>query len=295
MSQAKFNQIFLALMVLALALSLVVPLGFSNLFRGLVNSLILPVAGPVRYVGTSLRYRVSPDSDTRGAASHASEKGRGAAELRAEVERLRAENSRLGTQMTYLREQLGLREKLGDAGKYCRPFEVLFPDARDRESLSLRATVADGIAADMAVLTPDNLIGRVMAVGVGGAQVRLITDPKFVVRVAFRRYEADPKATAPAFTAVKVEEKPVTCYGAGRGLCVVSLPKDDAGVLRDGDWVVLDDGDWPQELQGMPLGRVERVGPRPQSPGWSDVTVRPRVNAGQLTSAMVMLRKPGEK
>jgi len=62
-----------------------------------------------------------------------------------------------------------------------------------------------------------------------------------------------------------------------------------AGV-QIGDWVVLHDSDWPPILQNTRVGRVTKIGPQSDGPGYAEVRIEPVVSLMQLKDVMVMNR-----
>ena len=131
------------------------------------------------------------------------------------------------------------------------------------------------------------IAGVVSAVGAASAQVRLITDPRFVAEGQFVRFAADS-----AVPEILPGPKPLV-EGAGHGKCRVARYREsdlaDAGV-RVGDWVTLADDKWQPELAGFRLGRVAGIEPIADKPGFARVDVEPGVDLSALKEVMVLVR-----
>ena len=129
--------------------------------------------------------------------------------------------------------------------------------------------------------------GVISAVGVASAQVRLVSDPRFVAEGQFVRFAAGSEAPQ-----LLAGPKPLV-EGAGGGKCRVARYREadlaEAGV-RAGDWVVLADDKWPPELAGFRIGRVADVTPLADEPGFARVGVEPGVDLSALREVMVLVR-----
>ena len=131
------------------------------------------------------------------------------------------------------------------------------------------------------------IAGLVSAVGAAAAQVRLVSDPGFVATGRFVRYPAD--SAEPVYLP---GPRPLV-EGAGRGRCRVARQPEadlDAAGVRVGDWVTLDDRDWPEELTGQRIGRVTKIEPLADKPGFARVDIDPTVDFAALKEVMVMVR-----
>ena len=56
------------------------------------------------------------------------------------------------------------------------------------------------------------------------------------------------------------------------------------------DMVVLDDRDWPANLQGLWLGRITSIHPQPSAPLVADIRVEPVSDLMRLKEVMVMVK-----
>jgi hypothetical protein len=288
MSRIRFNHVFTLLMALAAASSLFIPTRLTSAPRAIGDNFFAPLTVPARQLAAWLGRRLGAADPSRPALllGHPAPP---ASQLEDEVLRLRTEVARLSAELDHLRRLNAQLERMGEAGQYCKPFAVLFSDSARRQSIMLKAAAVDKVAKGMAVLTPEALVGRVVAVGVGGTHVRLITDRESWVKVKFLRYDA-PSAS---YTPLATEHAPI-CQGAGSGrMVILNLNQRDvqrAGITR-GTLAVLDDPDWPSELQGwLPLGVVQHVGAQAKAPLFAEIAVEPPMALMRLPSVMVMIK-----
>jgi cell shape-determining protein MreC len=149
----------------------------------------------------------------------------------------------------------------------------------------------------MPVIYSVGIVGRIDRVGPGGAQVQLITDPKFGASARFCRFvggkEQVLNTTQPFIT------------GSGHGLMQIgnislretkgSVPGDpEAGVIAVGDYVVLDDPDWSLNLKGRILGQVSSITKQVSAPTTALIRVRPVLTLSTLRDVMVMNKAVSE-
>ena len=130
----------------------------------------------------------------------------------------------------------------------------------------------------MVVLYPDGVVGKVQRAGVGGAQVRLVTDPGFRLLVAFGTFGILSR-TARAADFIRRQAPTTVVEGAGRGAMVVrGLTRQQvaSAKIAEGDLVVVDDREWLDALQGLPLGKVTRIGNRREAPLYAEVRMEPQ-------------------
>ncbi len=278
-------------MGLALVSALLLPPDLSNAPRGTLDAAFAPLTIPVRQVSAWAQKKTGTSTDKDAPAAVRQDHDKTPEQLRDEVEALRASLSEITSEVNHLREENRRIAQMGQAGRDCRSFQVLFSDAGQRQSIGLRASKADGVLVGQAVLTPDCLIGQITAVGVGGAQVRLTTDRECSMRVSFGRFEGSPEEGGYRFVPVRTERQPIS-RGIGNNefeIANLDLRDVQAAKLVEGDWVVLSDDDWPRQLQGYPLGRIKSIGRQRKAPLFAQITAAPRLNLSQLPNAMVML------
>jgi cell shape-determining protein MreC len=282
MFRLRFNQVFVGLLALSAASAFVLPQHLTDPFRN-VQKLFAPIAWPARKIAANVRERVAParrDDDRK-------------------VEDVKVENDHLRTLVLSLQGQLEEmrrineeREQLGDVRPMCTRFRVVGSDpAPGRDSLSIAAASTDNVEAKMAVLYANGVVGRIDRVSAGGAQVQLITDPRFQASARFYRYMPDGKLAE-----LKTRQPLVRGAGDGR-MIIVNVPlietqgpapeQSEVGVAV-GDYVVLEDPDWPLQLKKQVLGRVEAVEAQRSARLYALIRVRPVLNLEALREVMVM-------
>ena len=191
----------------------------------------------------------------------------------------------LQAQLKDLQELNADRQLLGEVLPLCTPAPVVGGDAGSRDSLSIQSTA--GLQNGMFALYSGGVVGRLDRVGLSGsAQVRLITDPGFAVTGSFGRVERDASGQ-PTFR--QIPTPPPLVQGAGRGAMVIKrLDFDSIKDVKVGDWLVVQDRDWPANLQGYRLGRISSIDRSASSPLFAEITVKPARNLLQLREVMVM-------
>jgi cell shape-determining protein MreC len=286
MSHIRFNHVFAALLLLSGLSAFVIPRQVTDPVRAQVQNVFAPVAWPVRQLASSVKDRFEGEKIDEGSPTT---QPRSNGQILLENEDLRLEVASLQAQLDALKELNADRQKLGDVRALCTPVPVMGSDAGLRESLSLQATSLDGLAANMPVLYSGGLAGRIDRVGVGGAQVRLITDKDFRVTGAFARFQRSEDGK---LEFVRLATPSPLVVGMGKGQMVIRSPltlKDveNAGV-RENDWVILSDPDWPLAIQGYKLGRVISVAKQTSAPLYPEITVKPTGSLMGLREVMVM-------
>ena len=120
----------------------------------------------------------------------------------------------------------------------------------------------------------------------GPGSVRLLTDAGFKFGAAFGRY-ADDAPSGPTFHPLPTE--PPVVRGTGGGMEIERARLDDltAAGVRVGDWVVLDDPDWPAPLRDWRVGTVASIEPIASAPGFARVGVDAPRDLTQLREVMV--------
>ena len=184
----------------------------------------------------------------------------------AENRRLRAENDRLKLDKIFLTNELNRAEN----AKALQIFQQRTPSKTLAASVfstgigSSRKVVyvdrgsVSGVMREMAVVTPDGIIGKVTAVYPTASEVLLITDPMFAAGVVSAKTHAHG-----------------TLKGTGTPLCKVDFVAFEDKV-EPGDWFYTsgDDRIFPR---GMPVGVVKSV--RPGQP-YREITLEPSGMAG---------------
>src|SRR5438552_5273035 len=142
MSFLKFNQVFTALMLLALLSAFFIPQNLSNTARAQVQNIFAPVARPARLVASAIHDRLAGERLVDLASPG---RPRDLVELRSENDLLRQLNASLTLQLEKLKELNADRSQLGDVRVYCTPFQVFGGDAGVRQSLYLKASSFEGL------------------------------------------------------------------------------------------------------------------------------------------------------
>lgn len=273
-----------------------IPPKYTGRFEPRLELVFAPVSAPVRMVAGWVSNRVAPPpADDLRRVRDISEENK---QLRADVLKFRAQLE----DMYWRDSELS---KLGPMKADCTMFKVVSADGGTRESIGLEASSLSGLRQDMYVLSTVStvgLVGQVQRVGIGGAQVRLITDPGFRIKARFARYVTVKGKTICEFPGTPI----VLVEGAGDGTLVARgvtleeiglgpdgkpLPKGGSDTIKIGDYVTLDDSDCPRALKGVVLGRVLRILRRLDARGFAEIRVKPEANLKRLKEVMVMVKE----
>jgi rod shape-determining protein MreC len=192
-----------------------------------------------------------------------------------ENQALRAENSRLKLDNSVLNELLAENERLRDSlgFKRLQPLSAVPAQVIGKESSPLSSTITlnkgaeDGFMKDMAVITPEGVVGRVHAVLPHTSKVLLITDPgsTLAVRVMRNREEG------------LLEGKLANC-----ALKYVSYYAD----IQEGDLLVTSglDGVYPK---GLAVARVAKVA-KHEASAFQTVLAEPAVRFSRMEEVLVL-------
>jgi len=248
-----------------------------------LQMLFAPVARPTSKIASWLDARIGkaapadpemPDGPPRLAS-----------EVYKENEELRLQLAALTAQLQQLAEINAEREAVGDIRPLCTPFVVIGADAGTRQSLALQGTSLDGLAVDQPVLRGQELVGRILTAGMGGAIVQLVVDDHFKANGGFARFEAGSNEYIP------IASKLPLVQGTGQGMLIQNLSLRDVeeSGLRAGDWVVLSDRDWPIVVQGRRLGRVVSI--TTGAPLYARIAVQPSTDLMKIREVMVLTHR----
>jgi hypothetical protein len=293
MPYAKSNHLFVGLMALAAVSAFLIPARYTDRVVPQLQMLFFPVSAPVRGLAAWAHGReeqLPPDD-------------RAAYAIRLENDRLRQQNVKLRYDLV---EQLKITNELknlGDLGPLCTPVKVVGIDSGARESLALAGSSLEGLKDDMCVVYSGGIVGRLQRSGVAGGQVRLVTNPGFRVTAYFsgpRQADRNPDGKNPAAATDATGEfqrlnpnELVLVEGAGRGQMVVRHQKmSDVQTwgLRKGDWVVLDDIEWPARLRGLRIGRIANISTQRESPLFAEIRIAPDADLLKLPEVMVLTK-----
>jgi rod shape-determining protein MreC len=188
--------------------------------------------------------------------------------LQSELDRLRIENqitSELLSENERLRAALGFK-------KLNPPLSVAVQiigkeSSPSSSTITVNRGSADGLDRDLAVITPDGIVGRVQAVLPGTARVQLLTDPGSTIAVRVQRNREEGL----------LEGKLDRC-----ALKYVSYYVD----VQEGDLLVTSglDGIYPK---GLPVATVTKVR-KHESSSFQTVYAEPVVRISRLEEALVL-------
>ncbi|MGH7178470.1 MAG: rod shape-determining protein MreC [Tepidisphaeraceae bacterium] len=293
MPSIRFNHVFTTLLVLGGLCAFVVPARIGDKSRIGVQALFYPVARPVGAVAGWMVGKVAP-ADARDDGSPGAPRSSG--QLIAENNELRVEVANLTGRLDKLREREAELSSVGSIRKLCKVSSITASggDSVVRESLFISASTRDGVRNGMPVLytgaSGPGIAGRVERAQLGGSLVRLITDADARVGVGFARFQQKPTG---GVEFVRIAMAPVLARGVGDGTLVVrdlTLQQVKSAELREGDWIVLEDADWPAALQSYRLGVIVGIKQRRDGAGFAEIRVQPPTNLiGMRGEVMVMV------
>jgi rod shape-determining protein MreC len=194
----------------------------------------------------------------------------------AENERMHAELGRLKMENQFLKTELAT----ADRAKALQAFEQRSPSKMIAARVIATATGASasavfvdrgttsGIEKGMAVVTPDGIVGKVLAAYPTASQVLLATDPSFAAGVESQKNHVRG-----------------ILKGLGHGSCRVDYVQNEEKV-ETGEWFYTsgDDRIFPK---GMPVGQVTSA--RPGNP-FQEISLDPAGLAGGLEEVLVILQ-----
>lgn len=202
--------------------------------------------------------------------------------------RLREQVAQLTGQLEHLKQIHADRSRLGqDILPWCAPVTVLGSDGDVLQVVNRSST---RLEVEMPALhygpVHTGVAGVVTAVGLPGAQVRLITDPAIRIEGRFGRFDADGNF-------VQLDTEAPLIEGAGDGLCQVARAKRqdlDRVALQPGDWAVQADARFPEEMLNFRIGQVVAIEDIPDEPGFARVLIRPAVDLRAAKELMILAR-----
>ena len=196
--------------------------------------------------------------------------------LREQNQALQDENDRLRLEQASVaqdaREGQQLRELLDFKGRYIDktvPAQVIGTSGTDQAHvIYIDKGFKDGIRAQMAVITPDGVVGKVKNVFPGTAQVLLISDQTSGAGVMLETTHI----------------RGVLKGGASGQPQIVNISPDDR--IKPGEGVLTSGGDqvYPP---GLPVGVVDRVVSDPDT-SYVNVVIKPNANLAKLEQVLVI-------
>jgi hypothetical protein len=281
MSNLRFNHLFAALLLLSFFSAFVIPPRFTNPARAELGGLFSPVSRPTRAITEMIFSHFHPeipvDEGSPGAPRSDQTILQENRQLRMQLETLSERFDKLS--------QLNIdRNVVRDINPLCKPATVTGVDSSGiRESLTISSPSLNILKEDMPVIYQYGLVGKISRAGITAAQVRLITDPGFVVsaRISGTPTQGDQMALP-------------LVQGIGHGAMIirgVSMKDVDHFGLSINDTVLLDDADWPENVQGKRLGRITHIAPEQDAPLFARIQVEPEADLSRLQEVMVMVRE----
>jgi cell shape-determining protein MreC len=278
MSSPRFNHVFLSLMSLAFVCAFVLPQELLNPARLNTAGLFNPLSYPLRRLtlavtGPFVHRDALPTTSSPQSLSEEND------QLRQQIVQLQATVDRL-------QKLEAEREKLGDLKALCVRVPVSGGDAGGRDDLILSVPSGVRLADGEAVLYSGGLAGR-LEWSPAGSRVRLITDDGLAVTAAFIRFVE----TNGVVNAVRLNGPAPLVQGQGHGrLEVAGMKWSDcqAAGLAAGDWLILDDSQWPKAVQGVRLGRIVRIEPRRTAPLFADIRLATDADLTRLPDVWVL-------
>lgn len=291
MSNLRFNHVFTALMLVSLFSAFVIPPKFTNPARTEFQGIFSPISRPVRAMAELVYRRVHPDVPVDDGSPTAV---RPPETLLQENRQLRLALANLEVKFEQL-SQLNADRQLvgGNIRPLCKPATVTGSDSSGlRESLLLSGPMLSGFKNGMPVLFAGGLVGRITGAGFGSAQVQLVTDPASVVLCRIGQYKTDPDGK---IALEFIEHLQARVQGIGHGAMVirgnVTMQQVTDLNIAVNDVVLLDDHDWPANLQGYWVGKITAIRPQQNAPLFADMRIEPVSDLMRLREVMVMVKQ----
>jgi cell shape-determining protein MreC len=294
---SRFSPIFAALMVMAFLVAFILPARFSALKADDLQGIFKPVSSPVRGMAGFVyrRFHHNAVVDDRSP-----EAPRPQATVYDENHQLLSAYASLKVKFDQLSQLNADRQAVGDIRSLCKPATVTGTDAAGfRESLNLSVAASAAAIKDRPVIRgnpsqsplPCDLIGKIVRSGPAGAQARLVTDPGFRLTAKIARYEPQPDGS---LKLTYIGDLHPLVQGMGHNEMAIqsnlSMQQvSDAGI-KINDLVLLDDRDWPANIQGFEVGRITSINRQINSPLLADIRIEPQTNLMRLTEVMVMVK-----
>jgi rod shape-determining protein MreC len=192
--------------------------------------------------------------------------------LQADLDRLRMEQAKLkedAEQAHRLQSLLGFKERF--IGKTVAAQVIGSSGSEQSRVIYIDKGSRDGLKQDMAVITPDGIVGKVTVVYFMSAQVLMINDRDSGAGVILEksRLQGD-------------------LHGSSQGETVVKNVMSDEKV-DVGEKVITSGGDriYPK---GLPVGNVTAVNSDPDKPLFLSIAVKPATNLGRLEEVLVITK-----
>lgn len=193
-------------------------------------------------------------------------------DLRSQVGRLQLEQAAL---LEDARQGQRLQQLLAFREHYIYntvPAQVIGTSGTDQSRvLYIDKGTKNGLKPDMAVITPDGIVGKLKDVFWDTAQVLEISDQ-----------------TSGAGVVLESTRLRGVLRGNALGQPqVINLLPDER--IKPGERVITSGGDqiYPR---GLPVGEVDHVAPDPQNPGYINIVIKPAANLGRLEEVLIITK-----
>lgn len=297
----RTNHLFAGLMGLAFLTAFVLPARFTTPGQqpgaGLLQGLFAPISRPVRALAgwAYRRTHEDPVMDDRSPTAP-----RPPATVYEENHQLLTALASLQLKFDQLSQLNADRQAVGDIRPLCKPATVTGAEPSGlRESLTISVGLSSAALLNRPVIRgnpsesrlPCDLVGRIVRAGVAGAQVRLITDPNFVLTARIGRYVLQPDGH---LKMVYVDQLHPLVQGIGHNQMAIrstlSMQQMHDANVEVNDLVLLDDRDWPLNIQGFSVGRIVSINPQPNAPLFAEIRIEPQTDLMRLSEVMVMVK-----
>jgi hypothetical protein len=182
------------------------------------------------------------------------------------------------------------RQAVGDIRNLCAPAKVTGSDSSGLLE-GLLITPSGLFKENQPVVHGTDLVGRILTAGLTGAQVRLITDTGFSFTARIGRFVTEGGGHATPVYATRLHP---LVRGVGHGMMevrsTISMEQVQDNKIDVNDFIVLDDTEWPANLQGFNVGRIVAIHAQRNAPLFADIQIEPETDLMRLSEVMVMVR-----
>ncbi len=303
-SSASTRRLAVAGLLLLIVISAFVPArlaGYAHSLGRAVETALLPVSHPLTFLSSRARQvmagrRSQMPDDLQAVVNRLPAQYQAAAQaiahLSQNLEEQNQINFALTRQVMRLREEnqalRNLRAQLGDeaAMRLRLPVASIVGRGSDpaAETCTLNQGARDGLAIGQPAVKGANLVGRIVSVGPVTATMELITRSEL-------RLEAIITPPRLPGGALPEDRRTIVQFVARPPDRLVASDVRSETPAAVGDYVRLVDRDWPDAVQGMIVGRVQRIEPLRDSPLLKRVIIEPRLNLRTLTAVTVIVRQ----
>ncbi|MEI7765897.1 MAG: rod shape-determining protein MreC [Phycisphaerae bacterium] len=255
----------------------------QDFFGQPLSFLLTPLCQPLRWVQTTMESGFN-DINTSKVDSR-------------RLETLEQENIALKNQNMLLQDRLNQFERfVGEFQQFRAAFPTVSADqvmpatiigmlgSNGSEIAAIDRGSVDHIQLKQVVLSQLAPIGRVVSVGTRTSHVRLLTDPDSSMKITASviRREADK---------IVVIAEVCMVHGVGNGMLGSDTLSASLRVPpQAGDWITLQDNEWPKAIQGAVVGQVESVARREDQQLRYELRIKPRIEVNRTTRVMLLMQ-----